>query len=239
MNFNYLLESMNDRYKFKAIFFAGGPGAGKSDIANLMFLFTKSLSPYGAKLLDPDTYFEKALKASKENKVKMDFKDDKIVDVYKNSINIRDKLWDRFEEESLPMVIAGTGRDANNVFNIARMLMKKGYDTYMVFVDTSLETCLKRNASRERSLTEKDVKRMHKEATNNITVFENFFGSYFNLVDNNADAITTELKTELERIGRRIITSPVYNKVGRDKLKSYDDLKKGKEYTSKELDIDF
>ena len=58
MNFRELLkESINDKYLFKAIFMAGGPGSGKSFVNKKMF------GGIQAKVVNSDDIFEKKLKA--------------------------------------------------------------------------------------------------------------------------------------------------------------------------------
>ena len=52
----------------------------------------------------------------------------------------------------LGVIIDGTGHKFKSVKDDRKMLMEYGYDTYMVFVNTSLEVALQRNEERARTL---------------------------------------------------------------------------------------
>ena len=61
-----------------------------------------------------------------------------------------------------------------------------GYDTYMVFVNTSLEVAQKRNEERPRVLPADTVEKYWKDVQKNMAVFQGLFGNAnFLLVDNN------------------------------------------------------
>ena len=83
-----------------------------------------------------------------------------------------------------------------------------GYDTYMIFVNTSLDVALQRNEVRTRSLDVDDVKKMWDAVQKNMGKFQSYFGrSSFLLVDNNhaGDDIFTKIFVE---IGKLIDTKP-------------------------------
>ena len=65
------------------------------------------------------------------------------------------------------------------------MLDELGYDTYMIYVNTSLDIALRRNAERARSLTEPVVVKAWKDVQANIGQFSNMFRQGFIVVDNN------------------------------------------------------
>ena len=52
----------------------------------------------------------------------------------------------------LGLVIDGTGRDYDTDFLSNEIIKELGYDTYMIFVNTSLKVALERNAKRDRSV---------------------------------------------------------------------------------------
>ena len=54
----------------------------------------------------------------------------------------------------------------------------------MLFVNTDLETALKRNEQRVRSLPKDEVEKMWKSVQNNIGAFQRLFGRNFIVVDN-------------------------------------------------------
>ena len=65
------------------------------------------------------------------------------------------------------------------------MLEELGYDTYMIFVNTSLDVALQRNAERPRSLPEPIVVKSWKDVQSNIGTFSNAFRQGFIVIDNN------------------------------------------------------
>jgi predicted kinase len=59
-----------------------------------------------------------------------------------------------------------------------------GYDTYMVFVNTSLKVAHQRNKERERRLPEKILEKSWKDVQKNLGKFQGLFGRNFAVVDN-------------------------------------------------------
>ena len=51
-------------------------------------------------------------------------------------------------EGRLGLIIDGTGKDFEKITRQARNLEALGYDTHMIFVNTSLDVALQRNAER-------------------------------------------------------------------------------------------
>ena len=96
------------------------------------------------------------------------------------------KIMDLAIMGRLGMVIDGTGRDYNKISVQTRMLKELGYDTYMVFVNTTLEIALMRNRGRERQIPEYITKRSWETVQGNMGKFQNLFGaSNFIIIDNN------------------------------------------------------
>tara|TARA_Y100001954_G_scaffold82872_1_gene91081 strand:- start:3 stop:332 length:330 start_codon:yes stop_codon:yes gene_type:complete len=66
------------------------------------------------------------------------------------------------------------------------MLQQLGYDTYMIFVNTSLDTAIERNNKRDRKLPLDIVKVNWNNVQSNIGKFQRLFGmKNFIVVDNN------------------------------------------------------
>ena len=85
----------------------------------------------------------------------------------------------------LGVVIDGTGKDYKKVKKSSDALRKIGYDTYMIFVNTSLDVALERNAKRSRSVPESVVIKSWKAVQANIGKFNNHFKQNLIIVDNN------------------------------------------------------
>ena len=95
--------------------------------------------------------------------------------------------------------------------------MKLGYDTFMVFVNTSLEVAQKRNEERPRVLPADVVEKYWKDVQKNMAVFQGLFGNAnFLLVDNNATLNPKQAQKKFNMlVGKGIskfIKRPIKNK---------------------------
>ena len=96
------------------------------------------------------------------------------------------KMMDLAIMGRLGMVIDGTGRDYDKISGQTRMLKELGYDTYMVFINTTLDVALERNRGRERQVPEYYTKRSWETVQSHMGKFQNLFGAAnFILIDNN------------------------------------------------------
>ena len=110
----------------------------------------------------------------------------------------------------LGLLIDGTGHEYDKVATRAAILNQLGYETSMIFVNTSLEVSLYRNEKRPRSVQPKLVKKSWKDVQANMGKFQNYFGpANFFIVDNNGfEEDMIEISTKLIR---RAISKPVKN----------------------------
>ena len=205
-----LVEGVNDPGIFKAIFLAGGPGSGKTYIAKGLFGIPERLniSQTGMKMVNSDKELKYLL-----NKFGFGTDLDSLPDeVFSNLTNPKDPKYSGlrnfakdltaerrrlYQNGRLGMIIDGTGDDFKKISMEKAELEKIGYQTYMIFVNTTLEVALERNENRDRVLPEKIVSDSHKEVNRNIGAFQGLFGSgNFMIVDNN------EFKTEVQATKR-------------------------------------
>ena len=102
------------------------------------------------------------------------------------------------------------------------MLDGLGYDTYMIYVNTSVDVALQRNAERSRSLPDDDVVKMWKSVQNNIGQFSNMFRQGFIVVDNNdpVDPKDLELFKEIWKRVRGLLRQKVTNTRAKDWMAS-------------------
>jgi hypothetical protein len=229
-----VVESINDANIFKAIFMAGGPGSGKSFIGDQMF----GNDFLGAKLVNSDEIFEFFL--HREN---LPLTIDSDSDVYDKQMQLRDKAkrlnksrLTTYVDSLLPILIDGTGKNYDKMEGSVTGLREIGYDVDLVFVNTSLEVALERNAKRDRKVDPGLVKKMWQETQMNIGKFQTLFGrDRFHIIDNNKayakDSDELEaIKLKLFKEGRRILTQPLQNPRG---LKIIDIMKQeGAKYLS-------
>jgi predicted kinase len=132
-----ITESLNDKHIFKAIFIIGAPGSGKSE-------FTKFFNDE-FKIINVDipTIFNLKLAQLDLDLTKID--DDIVNTIRTKSIKQANVLYKNCINNMLPLVLDCTGRDFLNIKNQNDILNKYGYDTYMIFINTDLETAIARN----------------------------------------------------------------------------------------------
>jgi len=119
----------------------------------------------------------------------------------------------------LGLLIDGTGKDFDKIKKASEKLKDVGYDTYMLFVNTSLAVAQKRNLERERSLEPEKVEKMWNQVQDNIGKFQNYFGrENFVLVDNNNAGEEIFNKVYRQVVG--LIKKPVKNPVGKKWIQS-------------------
>ena len=98
---------------------------------------------------------------------------------------ITKKQQKNYIEGRLGLIIDGTGKDYDKIAKQATELKQLGYDVHMIFVNTSLDTALERNANRARSVPEPLVVKSWKSVQSNIGKFSQYFRQNFVVVDNN------------------------------------------------------
>ena len=174
-----LHEGVYDQHIFKAFFLAGGPGSGKS------YVVSRTTGGSGLKLVNSDDAFENLLRKAGLS-LKMPSSEEEPRDVVRGRAKeITAKKKANYLEGRLGLIIDGTGREAEKILFQKRQLEELGYDTYMIFVNTSLDVALQRNADRPRSVPESIVTKSWKAVQSNIGKFNNMFRKGFIIVDNN------------------------------------------------------
>ena len=203
---DFIQEGVNDPGIFKAFYTAGGPGSGKSHVARESG--ARDVNPYGLKVVDSDPLFTKMLKDVGMATTPEDIYSDEGQAMRDRAKSLISKQKDTYIDGRLGLLIDGTGKDYNKIKKSSDKLRGIGYDTYMIFVNTSLDVALQRNEARTRSLDEDDVKKMWNAVQKNMGKFQSYFGrSSFLLVDNNhaGDDVFTQVFVE---IGKLIDTKP-------------------------------
>ena len=182
-SFKQLVEGVYDPNIFKAFFLAGGPGSGKS------FVVRQTTGGLGMKIVNSDTAFEKLLK---DADIDLDFRDmspEKTLErdkIRKRAQEVTDKMKSNFVAGRLGLIIDGTGAEYGKIEKQVKMLQQLGYDTHMIFVNTSLDTAIERNNQRARKLPLDIVKTYWNNVQSNIGKFQRLFGrKNFIVVDNN------------------------------------------------------
>lgn len=173
-------EGVDDPIIFKAIFTAGGPGSGKSYAIQKM-----GLKGMGYSIVDSDKVYETLLKKKNLSPTPDVISSPEGQQIRGRAKELSGKLKHNWINGRLGIVIDGTGKNFEKINEINNELKKLGYESSMIFVNTSLETALKRNKMRNRSLPDKFVKQMWSQVQNNIGKFQRLFGNNFIILDNN------------------------------------------------------
>ena len=216
LNFNDFLynqeainEGVYDKNIFKAFFLAGGPGSGKSWVS------ARTLMGQGMKVINSDDGFENYAK-----KVGLELKMTNMSAFQtkqKNFLRTRAKrgtmsMHQHAIDGRLGMIMDSTARDTARIEAEAQSMRYLGYDTYMVFVNTTLEVALKRNELRPRSVPEPIVRNSHTQIQRNIPKLRAIFGSKnFVEVDNSVEAedVNTKVYKEIQKLVRSKPSSPM------------------------------
>ena len=201
-----LREGVYDPGIFKAFFLAGGPGSGKTFVTRSAFAGT------GLKLVNSDAAFERGLK-----KANLSLKMPDEEEYFRNIVRAKAKMTtatqlDTYVQGRLGLVIDATGRDINVINTQKRMLDQLGYDSYMVFVNTSLDVALERNKNRPRSIPEYIVKDSWNGVQRNIGQFQRIFSpNRMLIVDNNRsekELVSITLNTASKFIRSQLRSTP-------------------------------
>jgi len=177
--FDELQEGVYDPNIFKAFFLAGGPGSGKS------YVVRKTTGGTGLKVVNSDNAFEKFLKDANLSLKMPEDETDARKPVRDRAKEITKKQQANYLEGRLGLIIDGTGHNFDKIATQSNGLRQLGYDTHMIFVNTSLDVALERNASRSRSVPESVVVKSWRDVQTNIGKFNNHFKSEMIIVDNN------------------------------------------------------
>ena len=204
-SFQNLQEGLNDPNIFKAFFLAGGPGSGKS------YLVRKSTGRTGLQIVNSDDAFEKYLKiAGLSQKMPEDETAERDVERARAK-RVTKARQGGYIEGRLGIIIDGTGKDYDKIAKQSIQLRQLGYDTHMIFVNTSLDTALERNAKRDRSVPESIAVKSWKDVQSNIGKFSQHFRQNFIVVDNNdsEEDVMTPVFKQIKGLLKKKVTSPI------------------------------
>ena len=201
-----LREGVYDPGIFKAFFLAGGPGSGKS------FVTAGAFGGTGLKTVNSDGAFERAMK---KGNLSLKMPDEE--EYFRNIVRAKAKMTtatqlDTYIQGRLGLVIDATGRDLNTINNQKSQLDLIGYDSYMIFVNTSLEVALERNKNRPRTIPEYIVTDSWNQVQRNIGSFQRIFSpNRMLIVDNNKsekELVSLTLKIAAKYIRSKLRASP-------------------------------
>ncbi len=200
MRFVDLQEGPNDPGIFKAIFLAGGPGSGKSYVAGQLGLVSR-----GLKVVNSDDAFEYLMR-KRNLSFEMPPEQQPERDLARSRAKeITTKKQDMYLDGRLGLIIDGTAKDVSKMAKLKIELEAIGYQTMMVFVNTSLKIALQRNLLRDRKVPSEIVLKSHKQVQENKTKLAEVFGENFIEIVNDENP---DFNTPLKRVDK-FIDSPI------------------------------
>ena len=184
---NYMIEDLitegvYDPGVFKAVFLSGGPGSGKSTVVKEL-----GLQALGLKIVNTDKAFENGLKKAG---LSLDLRGadfTKIDPIRAKAKRITTKNMDNYIGGRLGMIFDTTSSDANKIKKYKKLLDAIGYESKMVYVNTSLDNAQQRNESRPRKLPPEIVQKDWEKAQKNVATFRSIFRKDFVEVVNDDD----------------------------------------------------
>tara|TARA_Y100001973_G_C5207196_1_gene342452 strand:- start:1107 stop:1973 length:867 start_codon:yes stop_codon:yes gene_type:complete len=227
-----LAEGVQDKGILKAVFLAGGPGSGKTYVVKQIFGIPDrfNISMSGMKMVNSDKELKYLLKKYGFG-TDLDILPDELFrqltdpddDDYsgfrgysKELTKERERLY---REGRLGMVIDGTGHKFQKIQSHKKELEDVGYDTYMIFVNTSLEVAQHRNTLRDRVLPPKLLEKSWKDVQKNIGSFQALFKNNFVVVDNSKHLSEEEAEKKfvplVTKVIRKFVSKPIKNKLGK------------------------
>ena len=215
-----LTEGVYDKSRFKAIFIVGAPGSGKTTIGK------KATAGLGYKYISSDKVFEYIM--AKDNQ-HLNFQDKTEDDYSNDQATRRDARQIMYREKDLAVsgrmgLLIDTPGYGDYVLKDKEFLESKGYDTFMIFVRTSMETSLSRNAARDRKVPVDAVKSMYSGVMKNLQVYGNAF-DYGNFVVVNNDGSEDDVNKQIEEIWKDInkfTNAPVKNRLAKDWIQRHE-----------------
>jgi hypothetical protein len=254
-----IVEGVDDPGILKCIFMAGGPGSGKgftsSELFGIQSTIDSAMADSGLKVINSDAAYTSLLK-----KNGIDPKD--MADIEKNNA----ELWDFmqsptnanslrnqakkitasqkafYQAGALGMIIDGTGHEFGKIATMKKEAEELGYDTMMVFVNTSLEVAKQRNLARDRVVPDKILTDSWLAVQNNLGKFKGLFGGNFEIADNTStapyehvfknkqtgtkDIVLKPIAQNIHKAVARFISKPVQNQIGKNWILTARALKK-------------
>jgi len=204
--FTELQEGVYDPNIFKAIFLAGGPGSGKS------YVVRRTTGGLGMKIVNSDDIYEKMLKDAGMDTTPEDIYSDKGQEIRVKAKGVTKRMQGNFLDGRLGLIIDGTGKDYDKISKQVAGLKSLGYECYMIFVNTSLDTAQAQNKKRKRTLPETEVSTMWNEVQQNIGKFQRLFGgSSFIVVDNNmaGEDVFEKVWKRMAMLIRKKVANPI------------------------------
>lgn len=118
----------------------------------------------------------------------------------------------------LPLAIDGTAGDPSIILRRRGLIESFGYDTGMVFVNTDLETALKRAAKRDRKVDPDFIRQSYEKIRSLKSFYRSRFTDWIE-VDNNEGSLNNEVIAKAFKHMDKFYRAPVQNPIGQMYIK--------------------
>jgi len=225
-----VLEGIYDPGILKAVFMAGGPGSGKSYTAKEIFqgnsiegATNQAGTQMGLRIINSDPAFEMYLKKAGVDPSELaSLPEEEFqaltepADSPRGKASKMKKVQQRATQIGrLGMIIDGTGDDLKKITTKKKAVEELGYDTFMVFVNTTLEMAQERNMKRDRKLPPDLVEEIWTNVQANLDSFKSLFGDGRMVVIDNTEYQWSEAEQAAASAAVNFVESPVQNPIGR------------------------
>ena len=205
----YLMEGINDRGIFKAIWVVGAPGAGKSYTVKKL---SGGVMPRVVNTDKSAEHVSKKLNAPITSDNWNLFKD--------TTHKMTKESLAQYLNGMLPLFVDGTSNDTSNLLHRMGIVESLGYDVGLIYVsvplDVALDRALKRAAEIKRHVDPEFIKQVHAEAESNVKFLRSRV-SYFKRIENNGE-LSDEMMQDAYKATQSFFDAPVANPIGKRTL---------------------
>ncbi len=207
-----LIESINDKGIFKALFIIGMPYAGKSYTVSQI---TGEISP---RIVNTDRPLEHLAKI-KGLDLDQDLEDSVLRPLVQKSKILNSKMLVNYIDSMLPLIVDGTSADISNILQRIGTLQYFGYDVGIVFVNIDLEVALNRRktSDRKRKVPEDFIKIVGSKYEEDKEYLKKNIHDYYEIDNNNG--LTDSVIHSLYNHAKDFYTSPLENPIGNRHIK--------------------
>jgi predicted kinase len=199
----YILnEGINDKGIFKACFMAGNPGAGKSYV----------ISKIKAGDIEP-----RIVNVDNLNEYLKAFTQDQREAIYDKVHKITSNQLANYINSMLPLWIDGTATKVSQVNKRNKILKNIGYDTAMIWVNTTLETSQARAEKRKRKVPPEIIEQLYNAIQKVKPKYKSMFDVFIE-VNNNDGELDDQTILRIYKKMSKFFNSPVKNKIGKDHI---------------------
>jgi len=182
---DYILEGVEDKGIFKAVFMAGGPGSGKDTVMH------HTLGGHGLREINSDVAFEHLMGKHGLDKKMPESETEKRDFVRARAKQVTHKREALALAGRNGLIINGTGGDHEKIAKMKDQLEKHGYETHMLYVHADNPVSRARNIARGARGGRSVRENIRQEKWNEVNAakphLKKLFGNNFKEFDNSHD----------------------------------------------------